>query len=255
MSYAQWNQFTQYILNNEVLYVGSVYQCILAVGPTGTTPPSDPTHWTDLGSTVGGPTGPTGPSGGPIGPTGPSGATGATGVAGATGATGVAGATGATGVGSTGPTGVAGATGPTGGGVASIIGGTAIVVDSTTPSAPIVGVRIADKGVTGVDGGLTNSTYGIAVNVGTQLEVDGSNKLSVVPLPSGKHTCVAGTTQVITITGLTTNGIVLLTYVHPPAAGGGQYFSDVVPTANTLTITLAQTATTAEFILYSVASL
>lgn len=184
MSYAQWNQFTQYIVNNEVLYVGSVYQCILAVGPTGTIPPSDPTHWTDLGSTVGGPTGPTGPSGGPIGPTGPSGATGPTG-------TGIQGATGPTGVGSTGATGASGATGPqgatgpTGGGVASIIGGTAIVVDNTTPSAPIVAVRIADRGVTGLDGGLFNSTYGIAVNVGTQLEVDGTNKLNVVPLPNG----------------------------------------------------------------------
>jgi hypothetical protein len=46
-----------------------------------------------------------------------------------------------------------------------------------------------------------------------------------------------------------------LTYVHPPAGGAGQFFADVVPTANTLTITLGQTATTAEFILYSVASL
>jgi len=107
MSYAQWNQFTQYIVNNEVVYGGNVYKCILAVGPTATTPPSDPTHWTDLGGTAGGPTGPTGPSGGPIGPTGPSGATGPTG-------TGTQGATGPTGVGSTGPTGGSGATGPTG---------------------------------------------------------------------------------------------------------------------------------------------
>jgi len=160
MSYAQWNQFTQYIVNNEVLYVGSVYQCILAVGPTGTIPPSDPTHWTDLGSTVGGATGPTGPSGGPIGPTGPQGSTGPTGV------------------GATGPTGPAGV-------VSSIVGGTGINVNSTTPSAPIVSVLIADKGVTGLDGGLFNSTYGLAVDVGNQLEIDGSNKLNVVPLPSG----------------------------------------------------------------------
>ena len=110
MSYAQWNQFTQYIVNNEVVYGGNVYKCLDAVGPTATTPPSDPTHWTDLGGTAGGPTGPTGPSGGPVGPTGPSGATGATGPTG----TGIQGATGPTGVGSTGPTGASGATGPTG---------------------------------------------------------------------------------------------------------------------------------------------
>jgi len=249
MSYAQWNQFTQYVLNNEVLYAGFVYKCILAIGPTATPPPSDPTYWDNLGSTVGGPTGPTGPSGGPIGPTGPQGSTGPTGV-------GATGSTGATGVGATGPTGV-GATGPTGpaGGVTTVIGGTAIDVDSTTPSAPILAVRIADKGVTGLDGGIFNATYGLAVNVGTQLEIDGTNKLSVVPLPSGKHQCVVGTTQTITIPNLTTSGIVLLTYVHPPIGGGPQYFVDVVPTANTLTITLNQTATTAEFILYSVASL
>jgi hypothetical protein len=58
-------------------------------------------------------------------------------------------------------------------------------VDSTTPSSPIVGLSIADKGVTGANGGLFNTTYGIAVNVGTQLEVDNTNQLNVVPLPSG----------------------------------------------------------------------
>ena len=73
--------------------------------------------------------------------------------------------------------------------------------------------------------------------------------------PSGKHICVAGTTQTITIPNLTTNGIVNLTYVHPTGGGAGQYFQDVVPTANTLTITLGQAATTAEFILWSAAQL
>jgi hypothetical protein len=71
--------------------------------------------------------------------------------------------------------------------------------------------------------------------------------------PAGKYTCVVGTSQVITISGLTTAGIVNLTYVHPPAGGGPQYFVNVVPTANTLTVTLAQTATISEFILWSVA--
>ena len=79
--------------------------------------------------------------------------------------------------------------------------------------------------------------------------------VSTPSIPSGKYFCVAGTTQVITIPNLTTNSIVNLTYVHPPAGGGPQYFVNVVPTANTLTITLNQTATTSEFILWSVASL
>jgi hypothetical protein len=73
--------------------------------------------------------------------------------------------------------------------------------------------------------------------------------------PSGKHTCIVGTTQTITIPNLTTNGIVNLTYVHPPGGGAGQYFVNVVPTANTLTITLGQTATITESIFWSVAQL
>lgn len=128
MSYAQWNQYTQYLVGDQVVSVGVLYLCILAVGPSATLPSADPTHWTFLG--------------------------------------------------------------------------------------PANGV-----------------------------------------FPSGKHTCVAGTTQVITIPNLTTSGIVMLTYVHPPSGGQQQYFENVVPTANTLTITLHQTATTAEFILWSVASL
>jgi len=94
MSYAQWNQFTQYIVNDEVVYAGFVYRCIVFIGPTTTPPPDDEVYWTNIGSTLGGPTGPTGPSGGPIGPTGPTGV-------------GTQGATGPTGVGATGPTGPA----------------------------------------------------------------------------------------------------------------------------------------------------
>jgi len=73
--------------------------------------------------------------------------------------------------------------------------------------------------------------------------------------PSGKHTCIVGTTQTITIPNLTTRGIVNLTYVHPTGGGAGQYFQTVVPTANTLTITLGQTAAITESILWSVAKL
>lgn len=106
-------------------------------------------------------TGPTGPRGatGVTGATGLKGATGATGSTGATGNVGTGGATGATGdtgsTGPTGPTGVTGATGDTGptgatgatgetgptgptGTVSSVVGGSAISVDSSTPSAPVV---------------------------------------------------------------------------------------------------------------------
>jgi hypothetical protein len=73
--------------------------------------------------------------------------------------------------------------------------------------------------------------------------------------PSGKHTCIAGTTQTITIPNLTTSGIVNLTYIHPTGGGAGQFFQTIVPTANTLTITLGQAAAVGEFILWSVAKL
>jgi len=49
MSYAQWNQYTQYQVGNQVVSVGLLYKCIVAVGPTATAPASDPTKWTSLG--------------------------------------------------------------------------------------------------------------------------------------------------------------------------------------------------------------
>ena len=128
MSYAQWNQNTQYLVGDQVVSLGVLYRCIVAVGPTATAPAADPTKWTSLG--------------------------------------------------------------------------------------PANGV-----------------------------------------FPSGKKQCDVGTTQTITIPNLTTNGIVNLTYVHPPAGGAGQWFKGYTPTAGLLTIELGQTATTAEFILWSVASL
>ena len=74
--------------------------------------------------------------------------------------------------------------------------------------------------------------------------------------PSGKFPCVVGSlTQVIIIPALTTNAVVNLTYIHPPAGGAAQWFRNYVPTANTLTITLGQVAAAGEFILWSVASL
>jgi hypothetical protein len=128
MSYAQWNQHTQYVVGNQISYGGFSFVCIANVGPTTTLPSADPTKWTYFGP--------------------------------------------------------------------------------------------------------TNGVF-----------------------PSGKHQCVTGTTQVITIPNLTTNGVVNLTYIHPPAGGAGQWFQEYTPTENTLTITLGQTATKAEFILWSVASL
>jgi len=90
-------------------------------------------------------------------------------------------------------------------------------------------------------------------------EADPTNWISLGPVngvfPSGKKQCVAGTTQTITIPNLTTNAVVNLTYIHPPAGGAGQWFKGYTPTAGLLTIELGQTATTAEFILWSVASL
>ena len=67
MSYAQWNQYTQYVVGNQVVSAGVLYVCIANVGPTATLPASDPTKWTSIGPVAGGATGPTGPSG----PTGP----------------------------------------------------------------------------------------------------------------------------------------------------------------------------------------
>jgi len=71
----------------------------------------------------------------------------------------------------------------------------------------------------------------------------------------GIHTCVVGTSQIISIPGLTTAGIVGLTYIHPPGGGAGQYFQNSTPTTDTLTIQLGQTATTAESIIWIVGKL
>jgi hypothetical protein len=63
------------------------------------------------------------------------------------------------------------------------------------------------------------------------------------------------TTQTISIPGLTTAGIVNLTYIHPGSGGQGQYFTDYTPTVDTLTVELGQIGNTGESIIWSVASL
>ena len=71
----------------------------------------------------------------------------------------------------------------------------------------------------------------------------------------GIHNCVVGTTQIITITGLTVDGVVGLTYIHPPSGGAGQWIKSSTPTTDTLTVDLGQTATTAESIIWIVGKL
>jgi hypothetical protein len=53
MSYAQWSQFTQYQVGDQVVYGGSLYICKVAVGPSNKTPDIDPTNWTNEGSPAG----------------------------------------------------------------------------------------------------------------------------------------------------------------------------------------------------------
>ena len=71
----------------------------------------------------------------------------------------------------------------------------------------------------------------------------------------GIHQCIAGTTQIITITGLTSDGIVGLTYIHPPGGGAGQYFQNYTASTNSLLVELGQVATTAESIIWIVGKL
>lgn len=78
-----------------------------------------------------------------------------------------------------------------------------------------------------------------------------TNEIGYAAPRCGIHTCAVGTTQVITITGLTTGGIVGLTYL----GGAGQFFTSSVATANTLTVELGQTATVDEKIIWIVGKL
>ena len=84
---------------------------------------------------------------------------------------------------------------------------------------------------------------------------EGGNLYPVFSPLCGIHTCTVGTTQVITIPGLTTSGIVGLTFIHPPGGGAGQFFKTSTPTNNILTVELGQTATIAESIIWIVGKL
>lgn len=101
-----WSPVGTYADDDGVSYNGSSYICYVAVGPTATPPPSDPSHWGLLAQA--GAAGSTGPQG----PAGAAGATGAQGPQGIQGVQGPAGATGATGA--TGPQGPAGPVGTVG---------------------------------------------------------------------------------------------------------------------------------------------
>ena len=69
---------------------------------------------------------------------------------------------------------------------------------------------------------------------------------------SGKFFVSASTTQVIPIAGLTTNGLVQLTYVHPNTGGAGQFFQSLTYAAGQLTITLGQVGASPEYIVWNV---
>jgi hypothetical protein len=56
----------------------------------------------------------------------------------------------------------------------------------------------------------------------------------------GSFPVVAGTTQTIPITGMTSTGLVQLTYVHPNTGGAGQFISNIVYNADSITVTLGQ---------------
>lgn len=76
------------------------------------------------------------------------------------------------------------------------------------------------------------------------------------PSLSGRYNVIAGTTQTISIPGMTSNGLVMLMYVHPNATGGGgQFFSNVVPGTNQVVVTLGQAGASTplqEFIVWHV---
>jgi hypothetical protein len=72
------------------------------------------------------------------------------------------------------------------------------------------------------------------------------------PSPCGIYNVVAGTTQTISIQGLTSSSIVGLTYIHPTGGGGNQWFVSSTPSTNTLTIVLGTAGAVGETIIWSV---
>lgn len=74
------------------------------------------------------------------------------------------------------------------------------------------------------------------------------------PRLSGKFLVSAGDTQTIPISGMTSNGLVHLMYVHPNGGGAGQYIQQVVPGTNQVVVTLGQNGATPEYIVWHVLS-
>ena len=60
---------------------------------------------------------------------------------------------------------------------------------------------------------------------------------------------------VIPIVGLTSTGIVLVTLVHPGTGGGPQYIKTIVPTTDTLTLTMNQSVEVGDGFIWLVANL
>lgn len=74
------------------------------------------------------------------------------------------------------------------------------------------------------------------------------------PRTSGKFFVSAGTTQTIPIPGMTSNGLVLLMYVHPNGGGAAQFIEQVAPGTNQVVVTLGQNGATPEYIVWHVLS-
>ena len=110
-----WSALGTYVIDDAVGFAGASWFCIANVGPTATTPSSDPTKWALLASQ--GAVGPQGSQGiqGNQGIAGPIGLTGLQGTAGVAGANGIQGPLGPIGLtGATGPQGIQGAQGAQG---------------------------------------------------------------------------------------------------------------------------------------------
>ena len=68
----------------------------------------------------------------------------------------------------------------------------------------------------------------------------------------GSFAVAVGTTQTIPIPGMTSTGLVQLTYIHPNGGGAGQFISNIVYNANSITVTLGQTGAVPETITWQV---
>jgi hypothetical protein len=77
-------------------------------------------------------------------------------------------------------------------------------------------------------------------------------------LPYGKFPVIAGTTQTISIPGMTATGLVSLIYLHTNSGGAGQYISNIVPGVNQVVVTLGHSGATTpnqEYIVWNALSL